>query len=382
MSVFFEQDKAQNLHYAKNLEIISSLSRLFSDSTTPFLHYRVMENLFCECFKAQNLSRSDTAYDAKIGTLGVGLKTFICAKNSSIEKVAEFNKDSQFLKTLNDKRDLAEHLASLRNARIQLANDLYGIENAAYHIIARNENKLVFFESDYEKINISNLQNIKNSPKSLNFSDGKNEYFFNHSKSVLQRKFYLPKNFSSIDIKIIENPFELLLSLQKILPSAEISSPKIAGLDFVILPLFSLKGGKNVPLRSGLNQWSAGGRKRDLNEIYIPVPIEIHRQYPEFFPPRDTCFVLKTPLNEDLNAKICQENGKALMSNPNSALAKWLLRGILRLKEGELATLERLENLGFDSVIIEKISQNEFSIDIMPLNSYEKFISKETGQEF
>ena len=270
----------------------------------------------------------------------------------------------------------------MRNARIQLANDLYGIENAAYHIIARSENKLIFFESDYEKIDISNLQNIKNSPKSLNFSDGKNEYFFNHSKSVLQRKFYLPKNFSSIDIKIIENPFELLLSLQKILPSAEISSPKIAGLDFVILPLFSLKGGKNVPLKSGLNQFNAGGRKRDLNEVYIPVPIEIHRLYPEFFPPRDTCFTLKTPLNENLNAKICQENGKALMSNPNSALAKWLLRGILRLKEGELATLERLENLGFDSVIIEKISQNEFSIDIMPLNSYEKFISKETGQEF
>ena len=375
MSVFFEQDKAQNLHYAKNLEIISSLSRLFSDSTTPFLHYRVMENLFCECFKAQNLSRSDTAYDAKIGTLGVGLKTFICTKNYSTEKIAEFNKDSQFLKTLNDKRDLAEHLASLRNARIQLANDLYGIENAAYHIIARSENKLIFFESDYEKINISNLQNIKNSPKSLNFSDGKNEYFFNHSKSVLQRKFYLPKNFSSIEIKIIENPFELLLSLQKILPNAEISSPKIAGLDFVILPLFSLKGGKNVPLKSGLNQWNAGGRKRDLNEIYIPVPIEIHKLYPEFFPPRDTCFTLKTPLNENLNAKICQENGKALMSNPNSALAKWLLRGILRLKESELATLERLENLGFDSVIIEKISQNEFSIDIMPLNSYEKFIT-------
>ena len=387
MSVFFEQDKVQNLHYAKNLEIISSLSRLFSDSTTPFLHYRVMENLFCECFKAQNLSRSDTAYDAKIGTLGVGLKTFICAKNSSIEKVAEFNKDSQFLKTLNDKRDLAEHLASLRNARIQLANDLYGIKSATYHIIARNENKLIFFESDYEKINISNLQNIKNSPKSLNFSDGKNEYFFNHSKSVLQRKFYLPKNFSSIDIKIIENPFKILLSLKDILSKASPQKSKIAGLDFVILPLFSLKGGKNVPLRSGLNQWSAGGRKRDLNEVYIPVPIEIHRLYSEFFPPRKQEFALKTPLGEILSAKICQNNktnpyGKALMSNPNSALAKWLLRGILRLKEGELATLERLENLGFDSVIIEKISQNEFSIDIMPLNSYEKFISKETGQEF
>ncbi|WP_323807506.1 hypothetical protein [Moraxella catarrhalis] len=27
-----------------------------------------------------------------------------------------------------------------------------------------------------------------------------------------------------------------------------------------------------------------------------------------------------------LNAKVCQENSKALMTNPNSALADWLLR--------------------------------------------------------
>ncbi|TQR47424.1 restriction endonuclease, partial [Campylobacter troglodytis] len=187
-------------------------------------------------------------------------------------------------------------------------------------------------------------------------------------------------NFSSIEIKIIENPFKILLSLKDILSKASPQKSKIAGLDFVILPLFSLKGGKNVPLKSGLNQWNAGGRKRKIDEVYISVPIEIHKLYPKFFPPRQQEFALKTPLGEILSAKICQNNktnpyGKALMSNPNSALAKWLLRGILRLKEGELATLERLENLGFDSVIIEKISQNEFSIDIMPLNSYEKFIT-------
>ena len=64
------------------------------------------------------------------------------------------------------------------------------------------------------------------------------------------------------------------------------------------------------------------------------------------------------------------------MSNPNSALANWLLRKILKLKEGELATLEKLENLGFDSVMVEKQSANAYRIDIMPLNSYENFIAK------
>lgn len=126
-------------------------------------------------------------------------------------------------------------------------------------------------------------------------------------------------------------------------------------------------------------QQNAGGRKRDLNEVYISVPIEIHKKFPNFFPPRDTYFTLKTPLNEALTAKLCQENSKALMSNPNSALANWLLRKILKLKEGELATLEMLENLGFDSVIISKTSNLNYEIDIMPLNSYEKFRQKYLG---
>lgn len=50
------------------------------------------------------------------------------------------------------------------------------------------------------------------------------------------------------------------------------------------------------------------------------------------------------------------------------------LRKILRLKEGEIATLEKLENLGFDSVIVEKESEGVYRIDIMPLRSYEDFI--------
>lgn len=50
------------------------------------------------------------------------------------------------------------------------------------------------------------------------------------------------------------------------------------------------------------------------------------------------------------------------------------LRNILRLKEGEIATLEKLENLGFDSVIVEKEREGIYRIDIMPLRSYENFI--------
>ncbi|ETD25686.1 NgoFVII family restriction endonuclease [Helicobacter canis] len=371
---FYAIDKEQNKNYAKSLSIIATLSRLFSDNTTPYLHYRIMENLFCDCFGFENLSRSDTAYDARLNHLGVGLKTFICNSNASIEKVAEFNKYSAFLKQITDKRDLAEKLAHLRNERIESANKIYDIRDSIYHIIARQDNKLLFFETDYKKININNIQKIKNNDKSLSFYDGTNEYIFNHSKSVLQRKFYIPKNPHILEIEIINNPFELLLSLQDL--QIKQHKEKIAGLDYVILPLYSMKSEiKNVPEKSGLNQWNAGGRTRKYGEVYIPVPREIHKKYPNFFPPRNEIFTLTTPNKENLKAKLCQDNAKALMSNPNTDLAKWLLQTALHYKEGELVTYERMLELGFDSVIITKESQSRFSIDIMPLDSYEKFIS-------
>ncbi|CCF81693.1 phospholipase D-like domain-containing protein [Helicobacter bizzozeronii] len=379
MSIFFFQDRQRSLSYVDSLHVITSLSKLFSESETPFLHYRVMENLFCACFNAQNLSRSDTAFDAKIENFGIGLKTFTCHANAKIEKIAEFNKSSHILRGAQSPIELAHKLAHLRNERIQLAKDLYGIKNACYHIIVRDHNKLMFFETDYAPIDINQIGNIHSTPKSLRFSDGCNEYHFNYSKSVLQRKFYIPPNCPSIQVQILDNPFDLLLSLQNHL-WGNTTTPKIAGRDYVILPLYSPKT-HAVPEHSGLNQWNAGGRARKYGEVYISVPAQIHQLAPYFFPPRDTPFDLRTPLGESLCAKLCQDNSKALMSNPNDALANWLLKTALRLQEGELATYERMEVLGFDCVMVEKIQEGVYSIDIRPLGSYEKFIQDCMGVE-
>jgi len=32
--------------------------------------------------------------------------------------------------------------------------------------------------------------------------------------------------------------------------------------------------------KSGLNQWNARGRDRNPNEVYIPIPAEIHKNFP------------------------------------------------------------------------------------------------------
>ncbi len=59
--------KKQYDEYSEYLKVVCGLSNLFSDSKTPFLHYRLAENLFCKAFEAENLARADIAYDAKLG---------------------------------------------------------------------------------------------------------------------------------------------------------------------------------------------------------------------------------------------------------------------------------------------------------------------------
>ena len=66
-----------NKSYFEMLQLMASISKLFSESSTPYLDYRLTENLFCKYYNAQNDARSCTAYDARLANLGIGIKTFI-----------------------------------------------------------------------------------------------------------------------------------------------------------------------------------------------------------------------------------------------------------------------------------------------------------------
>ena len=374
MKSFAEIDKEQNGNYLKLLSAVSKLSGLFSESSVPFINYRVAENIFCRSFDAGNLSRSDTAFDANYNSIGVGLKTFVCNGNSSTEKVAEFNSLSRVLKEFKGK-ELALKLGEFRNDRINLANRVYDIEDSLYHIVARKEKELLLYETDYNIIDVDSIHSVKDNKASLQFEDGNNLYSFNYSKSTLFRKFIIPQNAFRLPIDIIEDPYSLLLELfeeNKNLKTA--TDTLVKGENYVILPLYGIrKKEKFIFERSGLNQWNANGRKRDFGEIYIPIPVELHKKYPNFFPNRDQDFNLQIPSGEVFSAKVCQENSKALMTNPNKALSDWLLRKVLQLKEGELATMEKLDGLGFDSVIILKDKNGNFKIDIMKTNAFVQF---------
>jgi hypothetical protein len=392
MKSFAEIDIEKNGNYLKLLASVSKLSGLFSESSVPFINYRVAENIFCRCFNAGNLSRSDTAFDAKYNSIGIGLKTFTCPANSSTEKVAEFNSLSRSLSEFQGK-DLALKLGEFRNERINLANRIYDIKNSMYHIVARREKELLLYETDYHGIDLANIHSVIENKASLQFEDGQHAYSYNYSKSTLYRKFFIPKNAFRLPIEIIEDPFELLLELFENKDFKPATNQLVKGVNYVVLPLYGMDGEKEkfVFEKSGLNQWNAAGRKRHVNEVYIPVPSEIHHKYPNFFPAIDESsknhFNLHLPNGETFDASMCQtalieiagqkiNKGKGLMTKSNKGLGDWLLRKALQLKENELATIQMLDKLEYDSVIIIKENDDNYKIDIMKTDSYTEFITE------
>ena len=108
---------------------------------------------------------------------------------------------------------------------------------------------------------------------------------------------------------------------------------------------------------------NAGGRKRDVDEIYIPFPAEARAEKPNFFPPRNEDFRIILPNGAELMARVCQDDGKAIMSNPNKALGHWLLREVFELPPKTLLTYGDLQKYGIDSVVFEKIGEKKYSVN-------------------
>ena len=111
---------------------------------------------------------------------------------------------------------------------------------------------------------------------------------------------------------------------------------------------------------------------RNPNELYIPYPAE-DRKRKAFFPPKDKPFKLLLPDGKELSAKVCQDDGKAIMSNPNQELGKWLLRDVFELEEGQVVTYDMLKIFGIDSVLFTKESDDVYSVDFCDLGTYESF---------
>ena len=282
--------------------------------------------------------------------------------------------------------DIIKTVSELRNKRISSTQRIHNLDNMIYHCVSRTENKFLIFEEKMDLININKISKISNKNNSITFEDGINEYNFNLSKSTLLKRFYTPEHSKIIDIDIIKNPFDFLEDLfKKYKEEIECIEKENTKFDFVILPLYSHRNSR-VEEKSGLNQWNANGRKRNEDEIYIPIPSWIHKIYPNFFPTVEENFNLILPNKQVINAKVCQSysvvignekinKGKAIMSNPNNALGKWLLRDVLKLPYGKIVKIEDLYEIGIDSVEVKKIDNKNFEINFKKQGSFEEFCS-------
>lgn len=397
------------------------MTLLFSDGPQAYIDYRFVEKLFVLATKGKDISRSDKVFDAIVGTpqnIGVGVKTFVLngTSQTSLEKVQEFTRFSGSGAFDNlSKAEIAFKAAEYRNNTVLADSQEYGIDltNSIYHCLVRSSGSGVIHEEPYPLVNLDNIQPVDNQGrilddfpggnKGIRFFDGINTYSYSKSKSVLMKKFDLrtyttfdpiPLNidqevWKKISNSVVEKALSEALSVTETQATTSSEPEKLVpGIDYVILPLYSTRGvTKTVEAASGINQWNAGGRQRKYGEAYIPIPAQIHRLAPGFFPERDKPFQLVLPNSTDpVNAKVCQQSSKALMSNPNDRLCRWLYKVIdSKFSDYDFDkppnrhpfTYSDLEKVGRDSVIVIKdrsVGYLKYEIRFAELGSYEEFL--------
>ena len=328
---------------------------------------------------------------AKKNRIGIGLKTWT---GQDDQKVAEFGKLRETFAGLLG-LDLVKKIAEYRNERIRVTKNLNGIDEMIYHVVKRVPGAMQILECAFDYIDIDRISLIRNRGNVNNtyFTDGRHTYHFSTSKNTLYMIFEDMELLDNFNVEIMDDPYTCLMNL---MPGVSVESvfekatPKVSvpKENQICLRLYSTKpnGTKYVAEKSGLNQWNGARfvrrtgeyKPRDPNELYIPYPAEDRRNTVGFFPDRDTVFNLRLPDGSEIPAKICQDDGKAIMSNPNNLLGEWLLRKVFELSEGTLVTYEMLLKFGVDSVVFTKHAELEYSVDFAEIGTYEAFYSKES----
>lgn len=388
MPLFFEDNttEQERTYYKELLRMMGSLSNLFSENTKPYLPSRATENIFCKALGAENLARGDVTADAMKNRIGVGIKTWI---GNSNQKIAEFNALKHTYENDPDE-EMIRKIATYRNERINFTFRTYDLHDMIYHCTIRDINTIKIVECPMTLVDIPNIQHVGRRGRNRNviyFDDGYNEYSFNISKSTLYKRFDDVEELANIDVDIIDDPFTYLAECMHIAltpPEPEAPTDMIY-LESAVLPLYSTRrlAGKYVPEKNNLNMRFAGGRPRDIYEVGIPIPADFRNAHPNFFMGINYPFELILPNGNSLLAKQCQQDGKALMSNPNSALGHWLIDEVLEISPETRITYDLLARYGIDAVKLDKFKNTETNTFVYKINfartgSYEYFM--QTGQ--
>lgn len=392
----FEDTQKEN--YLTKIQILGMLSGLFKslegdNGKKPYLHYRNHEIIFVESFSVTGITRKDSAFDAIAHingqNIGIGLKTWLHSADISNQKIAEFNKKSGDISDSlkhNDVLGMAKKIATLRNERINDDKRLYETTMDIYHFVTRADNVAYVVECPYVPIDVENISITNQTKSSISFFDGQNTYSYNLSKSTLFKKFDATpdQRVASIPINIANNAFAILESVwEELRRSSSLSKDQMS----IVLPLYNDKN-YTVNEKSGFNSSLGKSKTKDSDksrpayEAYASIPKFIHILRPNFFgfnalDPDELkgsdSFNLHLPSGKVIKAIITQDNGKGLQSNPQSVLGKWLLYNIFGLGEYEPLNRRLLESKQIDSLIVTKIDDENFKVDVGNYLDYEKW---------
>lgn len=430
MSIWERYSKEEREEYIKFLQVYGALTNLFRQkhgNLIPYLDSKFQETIYAKVFNSENVDIGNTPHDilSVFGDerIGIGLKTWMNSR-PSFQKVMQLKRYKTEIDPYFNKSDeeLAIKLSELKNERMLIDYNRLGLskDKNIYHYVTRDEGKFIIQETLYPIVNLDNLRKFKRTNTAFAWSDGHKTYKYTYGDSQIWQYFNSDADdtlvLNQFDVNIIENPFDFLLksyfNFIDDFKKAESSEDIVE----VYLPLYSYRT-KEVELKSGLNAWNAAPKNknssslRPLNEVYIPIPLEFHKKYPDFFCPDvfeiqrrqknyagssknkpQVRFHLQLPNGKKIPALLTQSNMKSLQSgslteiDPNtgklygqSALGQWLLVDVLGLKERQPVTKEWLEKKGTDSVRLwrKKDDYSTINIDFAPIGSFEKFMKDE-----
>ncbi|MFD1472289.1 phospholipase D-like domain-containing protein [Companilactobacillus mishanensis] len=376
----------------------------------PYLDSKFQETVYAKSFKADAVDIGNTPHDmtSTFGSrkVGIGIKTWLNS-SPSYQKVMQLKANKPEIEKLNNVNtqiELARKISSIKNKRLHADYIRLGLDEDEniYHYVTRDKGKLTIQETTYPLVNLNKLTPTNYSAKSFEFTDGIKQYKYTFGDSQIWMKFGENDDKSIIDevsVDIMDDPFDFLKdSFQNI----QNYKNYMTSTDAIYLPLYSFKYHR-VELKSGLNAWNAKPKSKYSNtprpeaEVYIPIPKIFAKKYPYWFNPQVDLrnhkeykrisktnnyeFNLHFPNGTIFPALVGQDGFKALQTNPQNALGKWLLYNILGLKKGELVTMDILNTIGFDSVKLwhkDKKNFKDLWIDFAPTGSFERFIRNQS----
>jgi len=114
----------------------------------------------------------------------------------------------------------------------------------------------------------------------------------------------------------------------------------------------------NLPDRSGLNWGQRPEYGREPNQAYIRLPASVY--HTDFFPEIKVHFTLLTDDGKILICTRAQANGKAIHTPHNNSLIGEYFRNRLGVPNGELVTLEHLQDYGRTDVDFYKVDDETY----------------------